>query len=57
MVNVTKQHALRAANRPTHRITTVWGRKVRVYWYHDLIAGALLAVLIVASMAAWMAVL
>ena len=52
-----KTPALRAANRPPHRITTVLGRKVRVYWYHDLIVGALLAVLIVASMAAWMAVL
>ncbi len=56
MLNL-KTQALRAANRPPHRVTTLFGRKVRVYWYHDLIAGGLLALLIVASMAAWMAVL
>ena len=40
MVSITKQQALRAANRPMFRETTLLGHRVRVRWWHDVLAGA-----------------
>jgi hypothetical protein len=50
MISVTKQHALRAANRPSgSRITTVFGRRVRVRWWHDALMGTAVLLAFVAA--------
>lgn len=57
MVSISKQHALRAANRPSgSRITTVFGRRVRVRWWHDALMGTAVLLAVIAVGLALMAV-
>lgn len=55
MLNVK---SLKAANRPpAWRETTVWGRRVRVFWWHDAVMGIAVAVLALAVLTLGMAIL
>lgn len=56
MINHTKT-ALRAANRPPHRITTLFGHRVRVYWWHDVIMGLGMALVALIAMTLALAIL
>ena len=56
MIN-RKQSALIAANRPSHRITTVFGHRVRVYWWHDVLAGLGVILLALAALTLGLAIL
>lgn len=53
-----KMQALKAANRPDPwRVTTVFGRRVRVLWWHDVVAGIAVAALAVAVLTVGLAIL
>lgn len=52
-----KHAALRAANRPNGRVTSVWGHRVRVHWWHDAVAGIGVAMLALAVLTLALAIL